>query len=340
MKRWTVFMLFIIVSLCIPLSGEAAEKPHVKWGKVQFEERHVGKVSVKQKVNAYKMSKGSLVKQKTVFGANREFAVLKTIRQKNVTYYQISPSLYIQNSKKISFSKPTKTVINQLKKEKVDYAGTQYISYLDRVKGRDFLDNINTYMMMDLNFDGYPELFMGMEAMTSPELYTALTIENHQVKKIVFTGDTGGSNYCYGVNQYLLTCKTNTLHLGVPGLLNLERRVDSKTKKGHWIANDGTQLNYNNYQGSYLELKLNGTKLYAKERFYYQYDNEYSLKESYRVGKKKVSRSVFEKSLAQYKQYNKPQSYKKYHSSYADFDDAPWSDYDYHIEQGMKKLKQ
>ena len=80
--------------------------------------------------------------------------------------------------------------------------------------------------------------------------------------------------------------------------------------------------------------------MYAKERFYYQYDNEYSLKESYRVGKKKVSRSVFEKSLAQYKHYNKPQSYKKYHSSYADFDDAPWSDYDYHIEQGMKKLKQ
>lgn len=25
MKRWTVFMLFVIVSLCIPLSGEAGK---------------------------------------------------------------------------------------------------------------------------------------------------------------------------------------------------------------------------------------------------------------------------------------------------------------------------
>ncbi|WP_034817829.1 hypothetical protein [Exiguobacterium alkaliphilum] len=265
---------------------------------------------------------------------------MKTIRQKNVTYYQISPSLYIQHSKKVTFSNPPKTVINQLKKEKIVYAGTQYISYLDRVNDKDFLDNINTYVITDLNFDGYPELFMGMAAMTSPELYTALTIENHQVKKIVFTGDTGGSNYCYNGAQYLFSCRKNKLHLGVPGLLNLERRLDSKTKKGHWIANDGTQLNYNNYQGSYLELKLNGTNLYAKERFYYQYDNEYSLKETYRVNKKKVSRSVFEKSLAQYKQYNKTQLYKKNHSSYGDFDEAPWSDYKYHIEQGVKQLKQ
>lgn len=78
----------------------------------------------------------------------------------------------------------------------------------------------------------------------------------------------------------------------------------------------------------------------ATERFYYQYDNEYSLKESYRASKKKVSSSVFESSLEQYKKNNKVQFYKKYHSSYADLEEASWSEYDYYINQGVTQLRQ
>lgn len=179
MKRWMIVVVLVMTSFYFATSAEAADKPSVNWGKVKFEERHIGKVTLEQKTYPYKMVKGKLVKQKAAFGAKREFAVLKTIRQKNVTYYQVSPSLYIQHSKTVVFSKPTKTVLNQMKKKKIEYAGNQYISYLDRVTNKEYLDDVNNYVMTDLDFDGYPELFMGMEAMTSPELSVALTVKNH-----------------------------------------------------------------------------------------------------------------------------------------------------------------
>jgi hypothetical protein len=148
------------------------------------------------------------------------------------------------------------------------------------------------FILIDLDFNGVPELLGGNYSKTYSPVDFASTIKDGVVTKLNFKGDDGITG---------LEHDNSHVDIGLGAFSEIKLFKLKGTSKSFYIGKDISNTNYDIGKQAEYEINLDTSTIYAKEIFYDEFNNEYNKNLAlYRYMKLEISKSQFD---ARHKEY-------------------------------------
>jgi hypothetical protein len=189
----------------------------------------------------------------------------------------MNPTISIEQDKIISVTKDDSTEVKNI-----------YKKYLTQITEGVFEE----FILIDLDFDGVPELLGGSYSKTYSPVDFAATIKDGVVTKLNFEGDDGITG---------LERDNGQANVGLGAFSEIKLFKQKDKSKSFYIGKDISITNYDMGKQAEYEISLDTSTIYVKEIFYDEFDNEYNKDLSLnRYMKLEISKSEFDARNKEY----------------------------------------
>ncbi|MGF7049487.1 biopolymer transport protein ExbD [Paenibacillus sp. DS2015] len=318
MKKIRMLSWLVVLLLVVPFSNEAlaynqpsaSSSVSIPWGGILLKEGHIGKVTILKNTTTYIISGSNMKKTSSALKKGKEVGVFQMKKEKGVVFYKISDNLFVRGDASVKYETLPVSKRQELAKMKAVQLAKQEFAkrliWVNTLSSRPDRD----YILIDLNFDGVPELLGGINeisySMVDSDL--ALILYKDGLVNMKFNGDQALNGDMLG-------------NMGLNAFSEIKRYKDTRTDKYIYIAKEQNSWDGQEEEAEY-EVLLNSSVIEVKEIFHSRADHEGDQGKTYFSHlKKEVEESDYVAARERYYKDLKPVSFKMYQSKGTHFDD-------------------